>query len=311
MKRDGMKVCVAALMGAAAAVIGRGITVTWDGLLDPFRLLGTGLRSLSLSGFFGNLAAWCVVLLLSALPLSVLLRRRSKGWENVFPAAASAVIFVGVYVAVNPSRLNTPLRDVFPLFAVQTALSLLLVWWVLRWLKGLRGMTGERLTVTFRRLFRLCGLLLAGAGAFGQMAALLKDWQGVKAGNTGSVSSLGLTLGVMILLCVLRLMPDLLAGMTLMRGGELARTLERGVFDEEGVVLCGETAAFCSFTAQATVVIAAVVNLLQLLLFEKLHDSDYTLELPLLTLALAAGLFLLCRILERGRELQEDSDSII
>ena len=31
----------------------------------------------------------------------------------------------------------------------------------------------------------------------------------------------------------------------------------------------------------------------------------------LLTLALAAGLFLLCRLLERGLALQRDSDSII
>ena len=46
-------------------------------------------------------------------------------------------------------------------------------------------------------------------------------------------------------------------------------------------------------------------------LLEQLHSVSFSLALPLVSLALAAGLFLLCRLLERGLALQRDSDSII
>ena len=57
--------------------------------------------------------------------------------------------------------------------------------------------------------------------------------------------------------------------------------------------------------------LAVSANLLQLLLLPLLHAVRPALSLPLVSLALSAGLMLLCRCLQRGRELQEDSDSII
>ena len=63
--------------------------------------------------------------------------------------------------------------------------------------------------------------------------------------------------------------------------------------------------------ALATVALAVSSNLLQLLLLPLLHTGRPALVLPLASMCLAAGLMLLCRCLQRGRELQEDSDSII
>ena len=57
--------------------------------------------------------------------------------------------------------------------------------------------------------------------------------------------------------------------------------------------------------------LAVLGNLGQLALLEQLRSVSFRLALPLTSLALSAGLFLLCRLLERGRTLQADSDSII
>ena len=46
----------------------------WKTLSAPLLTLGEGLRRLSLSGFWGNLGAWGIVLLISALPLAALAR---------------------------------------------------------------------------------------------------------------------------------------------------------------------------------------------------------------------------------------------
>ena len=52
-------------------------------------------------------------------------------------------------------------------------------------------------------------------------------------------------------------------------------------------------------------------NLLQLLMMGRLLNSHFSISLPLFPLLLSAALFLLCRCLQRGKELQDDSDSII
>ena len=111
--------------------------------------------------------------------------------------------------------------------------------------------------------------------------------------------------------CALEAAPGFLSAVTMVWGAELARALGREDFDREGVELCGRTAQACRILAQATVALAVSANLLQLLLLPLLHAVRPALSLPLVSLALSAGLMLLCRCLQRGRELQEDSDSII
>ena len=311
MKRSVYSMIAAVLLGAAAALgggLGRFLP-DWAGINAPVRLLGNGLRSLSLSGFIGNLAAWAVVLAVSALPL-LLLRWRSRGREDGLVWLTVPMLLMGQYFMVNPSQLNTPLRDMFPLLVVETALSLLAAWWLLGWLRRMKNGEEGQLTASFRSLFRVCALLLVFTAAYGQLAALLADWERIAQGNTGYTGRLGLTYGVLVLLTALRFIPDLLAGLALLWGGELAGALEGG-FDGMSVELCRRAASACAMAARVTVLAAAGVNVLQLVLIEWLRDASFQLEIPLLTLALSAGLYLLCRILERGRQLQEDSDSII
>jgi len=310
MKRDSFKLLLAAAVGGGSALLlGEGVpALSWGGLNAPFLWYGSALRNLSLSGFWGNLAAWAAVLFVSALPLLIL--RKKGGWERSFPVLAAAVLLAGQYFLVNPTRLNTPLREAFPVAALETVLSLAAAWWVLVWLRRLGTVEQARLTGVFRRMFRVCGLLLTGASAFGTVRALCADWTGIAQGNTAAPDGLGVTFAVLVLLSALRFLPDLLAGLTLLLGGELAAELDNG-FGQEGVALCERVARVCAMAAQITVAAAAAVNVLQLLLIEILRDASFRLEIPLFTLALSAGLMLLCRILKRGRELQEDSDSII
>ena len=308
MRRHIPKLLLASAVGAGLAVL-YGVVLpalSWDGLNAPILWYGQNLRALSLSGFAGNLGAWALVLLVSALPLFLW----KKGGEGRFLVLSSIVLLLGQYFAVNPSQLNTPLRDAYPLIALQTALSLLAAWWVLRWLRSLRERESTRLTGTFRTMFRVCAYLLTAFSAFWTVTDLRTRWLSVAQGNTADPDGLGLTFAVMVLLAVLRFIPDLLAGLTLLLSGELAAELDGG-FDTVSVDLCRRVADTCALAARVTVLTAASVNLAQMLFLESLRNSSFSLELPLFTLALSAGLMLLCRILERGKVLQEDSDSII
>ena len=50
---------------------------------------------------------------------------------------------------------------------------------------------------------------------------------------------------------------------------------------------------------------------MKLALVGVIPQVQFSLDLPLLPLPLAAALYLLCRCIQRGKELQEDNDSII
>ena len=112
-------------------------------------------------------------------------------------------------------------------------------------------------------------------------------------------------------MAVLNGTPGLLAALTVAWGGRLAAALGGSAFDEAGVALCARTAAACKAVVQATVVLTVLGDLTQLALLEHLRSVSFSLTFPLMSLALSAGLFLLCRLLERGLALQRDSDSII
>ena len=67
----------------------------------------------------------------------------------------------------------------------------------------------------------------------------------------------------------------------------------------------------CRVVVQATVLISVFTNLLQLCLMGVMKSTNVSAYIPLFPLILAGALFLLCRLMEKGRALQEDSDSII
>ena len=301
--------------GAALGLGCGGLVLTLGGgnlksLSAPFFVLGEGLRRLSLSGFWGNLAAWGIVLLLSALPLLalVLMGGQRRAVDEWLLGLMSPVLLVSLWLLVNPTHLDWMVRDFFPVAAGWTLLSLGLAFVALKLLRFLDGAPREKLARAFEGLLYVCAGLTAFAAAYGQVLNGAGQWAQVVEGNTDPGSLTPLIIG---LLCVLNAAPGLLSALTMAWGAVLAGELGREDFGEEGVDLCERTALACRTVAQATVMLAVSGNLIQLALLEKLHTTHFSLTLPLFSLGLSAGLMLLCRLLQRGRELQEDNDSII
>ena len=96
-----------------------------------------------------------------------------------------------------------------------------------------------------------------------------------------------------------------------MWGAELAGALGDLTFSDQIVALCQRTAQSCRKVAAATMLVAVFTNLLQLVLLGVLRSSYFNVIIPIIPLVLSVALYLLCRWLQRGRELQDDSDSII
>lgn len=274
---------------------------------------GEGLRALSISGFWGNLAAWALVLALSALPLLLAFSRGRgslTGTDSLLPLS-SLLLLLALFFAVNPTLLNQPMPKYWVLGAAGSALCAVVCWLVLRLLEPMDRRDLPALAGLLALLLTACALLVAFSAGYSSTAAFLAKAQTIQEGNTGAPTAAQTTIWLRGLLTILTAIPTLLGGGVLLWGSDLARTLARGPFEEEALAQCEKTANGCRRVIQAAVLISLGANLLQLVLSSALTSQSYTLSLPLSTLALAAALFLLCRCIQQGKALLDDNRSII
>ena len=298
-----------ALLGAVLALAFPG-EMTYEAIAAPVNALGQALRGLSLSGTGGNAAAWVITLVVSLLPLIpvLLLRRKRKAVEDWVLLLLIPQIFALLYYAVNPTLIDSMAAPFLPVGQLGVILATAVTWLVLAFLRALAEAPGERLAAAVGVLLTGCALLLAfGAGA-NQAAAWRSAADSVRSGNTGDVS---FTLIMLAVLGVLRAAPYLLGAAARLWGGRLVEAVGREPFSQDAAQLCDRTALACRMAAEAAVILALTVNLLQLMAFSLLVKVDFQVELNLLPLALAGAMFLLSRWMRQGLALREDNDSII
>ena len=320
--RRGALLFFAALAGALIPLIP---TVQVAGALTaPIELAGGLLRELSLSGPGGNVLAWAIVLLAAGLPLLLLVLPPNRGrrhWEDIFLPASSLLLIGLAFCAVNPSYLDRFFGSTLLSAAAMIWVSLLVFWGVLRLLRGMEEAPLEKLSGVLRILLVGCAALLVFAaasrvsGAIVEINNLQQDWTLFLAvasvpepsGLTGDQ-----TLNIALALPLVELIPDLLGAWMLLLAADLTTALARDPFGEESVGRCVTTARWSRLAIQATLVLALGVNLVKLARYDSLiTEAKVSLDLPLIPLILSAALYLLCRCVQRGRELQEDNDSII
>lgn len=320
--RRGVLLFFAALAGALIPLI---LTVQVAGAMTaPIELAGGLLRELSLSGPGGNVLAWALVLLAAGLPLLLLVLPPNRGrrhWEDIFLPASSLLLIGLAFCAVNPSYLDRFFGSTLLIAAAMIWVSLLVFWGVLRLLRGMEEAPLERLSGVLRILLVGCAALLVFAaasrvsGAIVEINNLQQDWTLFLAVASVPEPS-GLTgdqaLNIALALPLVELIPDLLGAWMLLLAADLTTALARDPFGEESVGRCVTTARWSRLAIQATLVLALGVNLVKLARYDSLiTEVKVSLDLPLIPLILSAALYLLCRCVQRGRELQEDNDSII
>ena len=320
--RRGALLFFAALAGALIPLIP---TVQVAGALTaPIELAGGLLRELSLSGPGGNVLAWAIVLLAAGLPLLLLVLPPNRGrrhWEDIFLPASSLLLIGLAFCAVNPSYLDRFFGSTLLIAAAVIWVSLLVFWGVLRLLRGMEEAPLEKLSGVLRILLVGCAALLVFAaasrvsGAIVEINNLQQDWTLFLAVASVPEPS-GLTgdqaLNIALALPLVELVPDLLGAWMLLLAADLTTALARDPFGEESVGRCVTTARWSRLAIQATLVLALGVNLVKLARYDSLiTEVKVSLDLPLIPLILSAALYLLCRCVQRGRELQEDNDSII
>ena len=321
-RRVGLMLCAALAGGLTAlAPLEQAVQAGYAQLEEA----GAWLRQLSLSGAGGNVLAWALVLLVSCLPLLLLVLPRGRGrWhgEDLLLPGCALLFLVLAFCLVNPTWQPSP---IFPEVWMLAAFGIwgmgLVSWLVLRLLRGLEEGTMEKVSAVLRVLLVGCAALLVFAAALHGSRAVAAAVDGpapeqiamgqlITGGPFDRVMSSG-SLWLTAVLALAELVPDLLAAWVLLLAADLTDALALGPFSGESAARCAATARRCRLAIQLTLALALGGNLVKLALVGVIPQVQFSLDLPLLPLTLAAALYLLCRCIQRGKELQEDNDSII
>ena len=321
-RRVGLMLCAALAGGLTAlAPLEQAVQAGYAQLEEA----GAWLRQLSLSGAGGNVLAWALVLLVSCLPLLLLVLPRGRGrWhgEDLLLPGCALLFLVLAFCLVNPTWQPSP---IFPEVWMLAAFGIwgmgLVSWLVLRLLRGLEEGTMEKVSAVLRVLLVGCAALLVFAAALHGSRAVAAAVDGpapeqiamgqlITGGPFDRVMSSG-SLWLTAVLALAELVPNLLAAWVLLLAADLTDALALGPFSGESAARCAATARRCRLAIQLTLALALGGNLVKLALVGVIPQVQFSLDLPLLPLTLAAALYLLCRCIQRGKELQEDNDSII
>lgn len=321
-RRVGLMLCAALAGGLTAlAPLEQAVQAGYAQLEEA----GAWLRQLSLSGAGGDVLAWALVLLVSCLPLLLLVLPRGRGrWhgEDLLLPGCALLFLVLAFCLVNPTWQPSP---IFPEVWMLAAFGIwgmgLVSWLVLRLLRGLEEGTMEKVSAVLRVLLVGCAALLVFAAALHGSRAVAAAVDGpapeqiamgqlITGGPFDRVMSAG-SLWLTAVLALAELVPNLLAAWVLLLAADLTDALALGPFSGESAARCAATARRCRLAIQLTLALALGGNLVKLALVGVIPQVQFSLDLPLLPLPLAAALYLLCRCIQRGRELQEDNDSII
>ena len=321
-RRVGLMLCAALAGGLTAlAPLEQAVQAGYAQLEEA----GAWLRQLSLSGAGGNVLAWALVLLVSCLPLLLLVLPRGRGrWhgEDLLLPGCALLFLVLAFCLVNPTWQPSP---IFPEVWMLAAFGIwgmgLVSWLVLRLLRGLEEGTMEKVSAVLRVLLVGCAALLVFAAALHGSRAVAAAVDGpapeqiamgqlITGGPFDRVMSAG-SLWLTAVLALAELVPNLLAAWVLLLAADLTDALALGPFSGESAARCAATARRCRLAIQLTLALALGGNLVKLALVGVIPQVQFSLDLPLLPLPLAAALYLVCRCIQRGRVLQVDNDSII
>lgn len=298
----------------------------------PFAQIGGWLRTLSLSGALGNVAAILVYSAVGLVPLLYFLWRLVKKkvkLEDCLLVVMSALLFIMMYLMVNPAfftkHVSNGLEGLGQLITGFNAhiqlsgkaawgisfYSVLFGYLILKLLRGVGGAGTAGVLDWIQRLLALIAAILVFSvfylGVLGINTTILE----VKSTNTNPDISLAATNAFIIIRNILRLAPVALSIGLVLLAIKLAEALKEDKFGQEMVLLAGRLAALCRVTVIVTVICTVIANLLQLLFNYYLLNTYFSAQVPIFSLLLTLILLVLAQYFADSSKIHQDNQLFI
>lgn len=285
----------------------------------PFEQIGILLRMLSLSGAPGNAISIVLYLAICLIPAFVLFfirKKRGLYSEDTLLAILSAVLFVVIYLMINPGLLSTRIGG-FDALSIGKALlggiaySILIGYILLRILRQIYAADTYRLQKYLVVLLYIINILLVYVVFGGQFGILLDSFDTLRAGNTGNEQNLGMSYIFLVLKYLVNVLPYVLVILVIFHGQDLLSELSIDRYSETTVAAAEKLSGKCGLALIITVISNIGFNLLQLVFFKKLLVVKGSVQIPLLSITFVLAAFLLAQYIRENKQLKDDNDMFI
>lgn len=284
----------------------------------PFALLGLGLRSLSLSGTAGNIAAFALYVAVCALPLvfvTLRIKNRTFRAEDWLLVVMSAFAFYMMYMMINPAYLRLVpsyiADDMGKAVLGGTFYSLLIGWLVLKLMRKADGTGTDALLRALRLLLAVAAVIAVFSISFAGVAEVKAKLAAIQSGNTDPSVRLGLTNFFVLLRYVLTQLPVFMGLLIFLMSMRLCGHLLTDRYGEDAVTSAQKLAAFSKTAVSVMLLSCIALNLLQIIFAGSLVSADFLTSLPLDSIIVAMAALLLARYFAKSRVLAQDNQLFI
>ncbi len=324
---------IEALLLLAIVLLGASDAIWSSGLLGfPFVQVGYGLRVLSLLGGGGNALALVIYVVLSAVPLLYLVwlwKKRELFGEDCLLVVLSILSFFTLYYMINPSLIPgmadflwSDSGNFYKSLFSGTIYGLVFCYVILRIVRVLKGADKEKLQAYLVILLRILAVVFVYLAFGACVQNLLAEMENLRAGNTMIVegwhpmlgltySGLGISYGFLVLRCLANMLPYLLDVAVTLAALDLLSAMKEDCYSEESIRASEKLSQLCVVSLSVTVVVTALLNILQLMFLGELHAVHISVSIPVLSVAFALAVLLLNRLLGENKTLKEDNDLFI
>ncbi len=284
----------------------------------PYAQVGLLLRTLSLSGAFGNVIAFVLYIGICALPLlfiAIHIKKRAAKAEDWLLLILSGFAFYMIYMMINPgalSRIPSFLNiDIGKAALGGACHSLLIGYFVIKLLRKSDSTRTDALLKILRLLLALTCVIVVFAISYIGIGDVKAKFAAIQSGNTDPSVSLGFTYVFVVLRYVLTQLPVLLEIGIFLLAMRLCSHLMTDRYGESAVDAAKKLASFSKGAVIAAVLSTLTLNLAQIVFAGSLVSVDFLTTLPIDSLIVAFAALLLSRFFTASRELAQDNQLFI
>jgi len=290
----------------------------------PLAQLGSILRSLSLSSQLGNIAAIILYISIGFLPLAYLAYRhyrKKKGLEDILLPILSLLLFMILYLMINPSLIN---RWFGPLTFPGVSLagmgksilggvfySALAAYLILKAIRNIEQRDTDKLLDILAYLFYIAMAIGIFSVFYLGVGTLAMDIQALKDANTGPAIWLSPSYLFMILAFILENTPTLLLIYIFIVAIRLVEALRVDRYSDEVIASSTKVFRLSKFALLFIMVGNLAFNLLQVICSKYLYNVAYKTLVPLNLLGLSLLMLLVGRYFSQSKKLYTDNQLFI
>lgn len=290
----------------------------------PLAQLGSILRSLSLSSQLGNIAAIILYISIGFLPLAYLAYRhyrKKKGLEDILLPILSLLLFMILYLMINPSLIN---RWFGPLTFPGVSLagmgksilggvfySALAAYLILKAIRNIEQRDTDKLLDILAYLFYIAMAIGIFSVFYLGVGTLAMDIQALKDANTDPAIWLSPSYLFMILAFILENTPTLLLIYIFIVAIRLVEALRVDRYSDEVIASSKKVFRLSKFALLFIMVGNLAINLLQVICSKYLYNVAYKTLVPLNLLGLSLLMLLVGRYFSQSKQLHTDNQLFI